>query len=252
MTSNIPAEARGLGSCTAEYTPSAGRPRQVMIVTAMLVFFGVSCIALSVSAAISRSDNGMLLVSAFGLVFIGVGVWWYVNNRRQRDLRVLVFPEGLSYTNRGRTEIIRWDDVKAAWQDITEDTDTGTIIHVYTVDCNDGRKYVFKDTLVDVEELGNAIQRESARRMLPRVLEAYDAGQTIPFGKLSISQAGITQGKETLPWEQVKRVRPSHGLITIEEQGKRLKWASVRALEVPNILVFLTVVNQVVGVNKEG
>jgi len=219
--------------------------------TILFLFFGASCIALGIFAAVSRSDAGMLCVSAFGLVFIGIGVWWYVSNKRQRDLRVLVFPQGLSYTNRGQTEIIRWDEVDTVWQDITRNTDTGVTTHVYTVERSDGARFTFKDTLVDVGELGHTIQQESTRCILPRVIEAYNAGETIPFGKISISKDGITKGKETLPWDQIEGVRLSQGVISIEKEGKWLKWSSFRASETPNIFVLAAVVDQVVGINKE-
>ena len=252
MSSDIPAEARELGTYTAEYTPSAGRPRQVSTVTTILIFFGAVCVVLGIYWAVPRSDGGMLCVSTFGLIFVGVGVCWYMSNKRQRDMRVLVFPDGLSYTNRGKTEIIRWDVVEAVWQDITEDTTHNVVIHVYTVQCNDGRKFVFKDTLADVDELGRTIQEEVTRRALPRVLEAYNADQTIPFGKLSISNAGMTKGQETLPWDQIERVWLSQGELIVEKVGKRLRWSSFRVLEMPNLFVLLAIVNQIVGINREG
>jgi hypothetical protein len=118
------------------------------------------------------------------------------------------------------------------------------------VQCNDGRKFVFKDTLADVEDLGRTIQEEVTRRALPRVLEAYNTGQTIPFGKLSISHAGITKGQETLPWDHVERVWLSQGELIVEKVGQRLRWSSFRVLEIPNLFVLLAIVNQIVGINR--
>jgi hypothetical protein len=43
---------------------------------------------------------------------------------------------------------------------------------------------------------------------------ATTSGEAVPFGKLSISQAGISKGEETLPWDQVESAKVERGFIT--------------------------------------
>lgn len=255
MASNIPAEAKGLGTPTAEYTRNTGRLLLVLILSAYL------------SGAFICSALAMARENAWFLFLVIPGplcMWWFVSSLRKRDLRVLVFPEGLSYTKQAKTEIFRWDDVASVWQDVTRYHGAYTSTkRVYTVHTNDDREYTFKDSISNVESLGNTIQQECACRILPRLQEAYNAGHTISFGKLSISKAGIAKGRKTLPWDQVSGVEIDRGSVnvhikkdayTISElilsAGKGPKWSSVAVAKMPNVVVFTAIVNQIVGSNE--
>ena len=92
------------------------------------------------------------------------------------------------------------------------------------------------------------IQAEAFKHLMPRAIESYSAGGTLHFGKLSINQAGIDNGKEVVPWAQVKSVQVSNGFIVIKKDGKWLNWANVAVAQTPNFFVFLALVDQNVGV----
>lgn len=249
MASNVPAEAQPLGTPVAEYTPGPRSQKANLIGSVVLIVFGLGGILLGIYLA-SLYGSGQLCFSVAGLISCLLGVLWFVLSKRQSDLRVLVFPEGLSYTKRGKTDIIRWDDVATVKQNITRHQQGGTT-HVYTVQLTDGRKHTFSDGLAGVQNLGNTIQQEVTRRILPRAVEAYGAGETIPFGKVSISKDGITRGKETLSWDQIKGVKLDRGVISIKKEAKWLRWSSVRVAETPNVFVLLAIVDRIVGINKE-
>ncbi len=246
MASDIPVEAQALGTPTAEHLPSAARQRGNRISGIVLIVIGLGGVLVGILLSTATDDSFMLCFSAAGLIGALLGVLLLVASRRQ-DQRVLVFPEGLSYTKRGKTNIIRWDDVASFSYNVTRQRRAGTT-HVYTVRLTDERKYVFSDALANIVGLGNTIREETTRRILPRVLEAYNADETISFGKLSISKAGITKGKQTLPWDQVKGVKVERGFVSIQKEGKRPRWASVGVAETPNVFVFLALAEQIVGV----
>jgi len=240
MASNIPAEANDLGIPTAEYTRNIIRQALSLVVSAILTIMGVATILHALSAALSGGSDA-LLFSGLGLVYALPGALWFISTIRKRGLRVLVFPEGLFLTKGGKTEIIRWDDVEVVRQTIRKSQYTFTV-HSCTVQLHDGSKYTFNNALRNVDQLISTIQQESTHRILSRVSEAYDAGQTIPFGKLSVSKAGISKGNNTLPWDQVKGVTVNNGVVTIKKQASLFKWASVTVAETPNFYVFAYVV----------
>jgi hypothetical protein len=167
-------------------------------------------------------------------------------------LRAVVFEEGLAYTQNNVTELVRWDDVTAFWYDVTHVQQSGrtaSTSHVYTVERNDGKKLIFKDTLGNIVKLGETIRDETTRRLLPRAVQALQAGETISFGKIAISKEGISQGKDTVPWDQIENIRLNRGIVAITWKDKRLKWSSIRVRETPNVFVLLAIVNQVVGLD---
>jgi hypothetical protein len=175
-----------------------------------------------------------------------------VDNKRKQGMQLLVFPEGLAETKQEQTSLIRWDDISHSWQSVTKHYRNGInsgTTHLYTIQTKDGQQYKFNDTYKNVEALGNLIQDEVARRIFPVVAQAYNAGQTVNFGQLNISKAGINNGKETIAWDEVKDVKLQSGIVTIKKEGKWLNWKNVTVAQTPNIFVFLGMVNQIVGVN---
>jgi hypothetical protein len=240
MTSNISAEAHGLGAPTAEYTLDAGRQVLNLLASLVVTMIGVGAMGGGLSAGLSGGGD-VLLFLFIGLVYVLPGLWWFISTLRKRGLRVLVFPEGLAYVRRGKAVVIRWDDVAIVRQAITRVQYTFTV-RKCTVQLHDGSKYTFNNALRNVGQLITSIQQETTPRILERVSEAYEAGQSIPFGKLSVSQAGISRGNKTLPWDQVKSVTVDQGVITIKKQGGLLKWASANVAETPNFFVFASLV----------
>jgi len=240
MASNVDSGANGLGTPMAKHTRNVGRHALGLIVSGMIIAIGVAMVfGGGATAASGEGDAAIFLI--MGLIYGVPGALWFISILRKRGLRVLVFPEGLAYTRRSRTEIIRWDEVAAVWQGITRVQYTFTV-RSCKVQLDDGRKYTFNNALRNVTELIATIQQEVTPRILARASDAYDAGETIPFGKLGVSKAGISRGKQTLPWDQVKRVTVDKGVITVRKQGSLLKWASVPVAEMPNFFVFASLV----------
>jgi hypothetical protein len=85
----------------------------------------------------------------------------------------------------------------------------------------------------------------AANATLPRAIAAYQSGATQTFGKFSVSHAGISNGKETLPWNEVKSVLFSNGFVFVMKEGKMLRWAAARIAKTPNIYVLSALVSYI-------
>lgn len=236
MASNIPAEAQVLGTPTAEYTRSAGRQALNYVLSSILVIGGVAMLLGGLASSLSGSGADAPFI-VLGLLWALPGGWWFISALRKRDLRILVFPEGLSYTRSGKTAVIRWDDVEAVWQAVRKVQYTFTV-HTCTLRLKDGSRYTFNNALRQVDRLIQTIQQRVTPRILARAREACDAGQTVPFGKLSVSQAGIYRGSALLPWDQVGSIRVNEGIATVKKEGSLFKWTSVPVAEIPNFFAF--------------
>ena len=247
MTEQLPAEAYGLGGTpVAEYK---GRGSIPVVMVGLAVFWGLVGVGLVIGGLLaSRSDTSLLCLVPPGLACVGIAVWAVTQWLRKRNLRVLVFPDGLAYVRGRKTDVFRWDGVESVWQSFQKARPTArAVYHFYTLRDADGRKAVFKDDLVGIKALGDTIQQEVSARLLPRAVEAFEAGEVIHFGKLGVSKQGLSNGRETVPWEQVEEVKVERGVIVVRKAGQWLRWANVTVGGTPNVFVFLALVERITG-----
>ena len=257
MATQLSMEVATAGAPVAEYTINPKRQWLGLIVSGFfLANFGCGAVAML------TSPGGFASAIFFLPLAVLCGLW-FRNILRNRDLRVSVLPDGLATTQHGETTSFRWADVTDVSQSIVKQYVNGAYMgthHVYTVQLADHRKHTFNDAIRNVEELGNIIQREAGRHILLRVTQSYEAGQTVPFGPLSLSQSGLARGNNALAWNQVACVDFDKGQIIIYmkkdnytitdlilSKGKGKKWAVIPIARVPNALVFAAFVNDIVS-----
>ena len=247
MIQPMPPEAYQLGTPLATYAPKPNRSRTTKITGAVLAAIGV----IMIFADMAQYHPVGLFV--LGGLLLAAGLWVAYTGFAEEGLQVQVFPDGLTYTKRGATEVLRWDDIAEVLQQVTKRYVNGAYVgttHIYTLRRPGKPDLQLNDTLVNVEALGNTAQQEIYRRRLPQALAAYNAGAIVPFGKLSISQAGLSNGKETIAWSEIKGVKLDKGIISVSKQGKWLNWSTATVAQTPNIFVFTALVDSIVGINK--
>ena len=196
-------------------------------------------------SAVDTSGSFWVFV-IFGLVLLALGITSLISLFQNFDMRVVVCEHGLVRTKKGQTEVVRWEHVNAFWQSVTKRYTNGIYTgttHLYTLRRTDGVVFKFNDTINKVEALGNTIQREVTRVLLPRFIYAYNAGSTVTFGPLSINQQGISNSKEMLPWSQVKDLQVRRGMVSVKKEGKWLNWSNVGVAQIPNFYVFMSLLD---------
>ncbi len=231
-----------LGTPQAEY--KVGFKKSTLILAIVL---GVALGGGFGAAAVSSSDAKPIL-AILSLIFTIMALYYVFMPVIYRSWRAYICSEGLLSVRGSKIEAFRWDQIEAMWQSVTRHYTNGIYTgttHVYTVRSKDGRQVVFNDRFANVEQLGNTISRQVTNRLLPQVIHAYQAGNTITFGPLSISKQGVSNGKELLPWSQIKEMGVNRGVVTVKKEGKWLSWSSVMASKVPNLFVFMALVNYV-------
>jgi hypothetical protein len=251
-------KGRKLGPAIATFVGSSGHLAMQVFGLSLLLLFGLFLLILAIGAFVGGPGVSLgervligLLLTPLGLGVIGLTVWLFRRQLQEWKQRVLLSTNGFAIIRGNRKTVYVWDDILTQYQKITDhyvnDVHTGTT-HVYTMECADGGKLVFKDSLKNVKRLGEAIADEIMRRELPRALEDYDAGRVVNFGKLSVSKKGLTYGDSFLPWKEVQGVQIADGYISVSKKGKWLNWCSIGAPSVPNLFVFLALVDEIVGV----
>jgi hypothetical protein len=117
--------------------------------------------------------------------------------------------------------------------------------HFYTIERFDGRCIAFDDRIKKVEKLGNLLGEQITNAMWPHALASYNAGNVIPFGPLSVSQQGVSNGRELLPWTAIKEIKFDGIEVKVHQKGKLLNWSKVPVGNIPNSFLFLALTRSV-------
>ncbi len=216
-------------------------------VFALLGSYGL--IALLASGARSAKGNPL----ALPVIALGVGIAFIVIGSIQARWSVQVFEQGFSYVKGSATRVILWDDITSVQQQIVRQRVYFIPIatfYTYTIRTSKGENIKLTNSIGKVAQLGALIQSETFKRLMPRAIETYSGGGTLQYGKLSMNQAGISNGKETVPWALVKGVQISNGFIAVKKEGKWLTWANVAVAKTPNFFIFLALVDRIIGVKS--
>lgn len=237
-----------LGNLVAEYRPWLRR-RSMLLTGACLLVGGVFLLILG-GRSLDASGPIVILCAVVLIAFAFLRPARYFFSTRH--LRVYVGTKGLVRVKKNQTEAVHWEQVEAFWQNVTRITyrvygvpTNRVTAHKYTIRQADGTRMIFKDTLLDVENLGNTVAQETARLLLPRAIDTYNSGAPVVFGPLSVSKQGITKGKEHLPWDHFAGFQVENGTVKFRQQGKRGAWASVEVSTLPNFLVFVNLLSRV-------
>jgi hypothetical protein len=185
--------------------------------------------------------GGILLLVTGGAIFNAL-----------REYQVDIREQGFVYSTVFETVNVPWSDVTTVWQAVRARQRNGpTTSATYTVLLKNKKKLVLdNERFKNAEGLGNTIQREVTRRLMPKYIGIMRAGGTAEFGRLSINKQGISNGVELIPWPQVKGVQVNNGIININIEGKWLAWSSIMTHEIPNLFIFLEMIDQAVGISN--
>jgi hypothetical protein len=194
--------------------------------------------------------QSMLLVS---IIFLVIGIAFMAIGYFQSRQHIQVFDQGFTYIKASAVQIVRWDAIESirhqAVRVRVNFIPIGTA-HTYTITTTQGETIKLTGSIGKVAKLGALIEAEAFKYLMPRAIETYKAGGTLQFGKLSVSQLGIGNGKEIVPWAQIKSVQMNNGWISVKKQGKWLNWANAAVAQTPNVFVFLALVDSIVGLKR--
>jgi len=249
MTENYVIAQAGLpGGSTTEYRGSKGVLCVAVITGLAIALVGVIPFLLNYDEA---GPTERAISWGIGLLILGVAVLVLRKAVRDYGRRVVIGPEGLVYTVGDRGETVRWDEVEAVYQRVTKRYIHGIYLGTtrrYIVHYDGDRRLTFDGKLADVDGLGARIQHEVTSRLLPRARASYDAGASLAFGALGVSRHGLSNGRETVAWNDIQSVRLDQGMLTVRKRGKWRNWSRIPVAKTPNVWVFLALVDDTIGV----
>ena len=208
------------------------------------------------SAAMRVAGFVILLVPI--LLFIAAGVGLVVLGRRLRPRTVLVCRDGLAAVSGRSADVCRWNEVHGVYQRImrTRVVDRWgqlmriKIDYLYTLERESGRKLLFKNsTSAKILQLGNTIQREVTRRLLPLAFKAVvEERRVLSFGPFGVGFDGLRHADETLLWDDVGFLSLRGGVVRVRTRHDLAQvWAAAPVPQIANLHVFLNIVENLSG-----
>ena len=241
-----------LGTHRATYKPPTTASQIILWSIFFLLFLGIALWAMIETVGVYFYHIPWLIVLGGAIVFVIIALHVYrirnvIQNRTQS---VFVYDDGLINVWHTSLQVIYWQRVQAVWHKVTEiRLQQGSIYaHVYTVSCTDGTKLKFyENTVRNMLQLGKLIEEETAHYLFPAILNAYQVGQPVVFGSLTMTREGLSYRSKMLLWGEVKSIKIENWAIVLRKQGKRSDWASVKLGVVPNVEVFKRLVRHVIA-----
>jgi len=118
----------------------------------------------------------------------------------------------------------------------------------YELTKQNGQRIVFvDDNFESVEAIMNAIKPHAAHTLLPALQRAYDAGQRVTFGPVTVSKQAIHCGGREIAWGSVSNVAVKDGRLVVTPKDGTSP-VKVRASRIPNI----EQLGAVIGVDPNG
>ncbi|MBO0780124.1 MAG: hypothetical protein J2P37_14970 [Ktedonobacteraceae bacterium] len=191
---------------------------------------------------------GFILVLAMGILLLILSILTWLLPLFYRSWHIYVCSNGFLFMHGQQIEVSRWDQIEAIWQRMKIDHRNGTntiTSYKYTIRRQDGAQIVLTSRFRNIARFGQRLRQEVTNCLLPRAIDEYNAGQTLTFGPLSINSAGISNGKNLLPWQQIKSVDEKDSTLWIKKAGKWLDWANIQIAKIPNFCVFMALVRHV-------
>lgn len=228
----------GLGELLAVYKPKYSNPLLIIGLT-------LAGIIVDIVATVVIYMLGWIVFYLYIIPFLILA--WGIYTLASCNLRVYIFTNGFINARGRQGEVIRWDQVQAIWQKITRNSSYrgNSLIYVYTVQRNDGKIFKQGSPLQQSDDMGQRMMREVTKVHLPLAKAAYSAGQRLSFGPIQVDMQGLSNGKETVAWPQIGRLALSNGNVTVEQRGHQYQWSPVKAADVPNLSVLISLVNSI-------
>jgi len=89
------------------------------------------------------------------------------------------------------------------------------------------------------EGLKKTIKKQVYNRIRPKLLNAFKAGQRIPFGDISISKEMLFLPKQEIPWDYVEAISVEKGILNIALSTQKEMDIPIRKLQNLEILIHI-------------
>jgi len=186
-------------------------------------------------------------VSILGLFFVLLGAAATYSVFRQRNRRVHLHEHGIVEERGDRRIEVLWDEVEtlvSARQRVTQAV--GLVTHhieTHQLKTGTGKKLTVDHLLADIASLGEEVELNVSRCLLPKIQARLARGESVPFSPLTVTDQCIARGQKLLLWEQVAGAETALGEVRIFRHGEAAAWVKVPYGSLTNAQVLLTLIS---------
>jgi hypothetical protein len=223
-------------------------PNKILVAVFALIALAAFWGAWSSVSSNSPDKSAETFAAVFYLVVAAVlaaSAFWM--SRR----RVVLYPEGLSYSSFFGEKNIRWDDLLHFYYRATKRSinfiPIGTYYWFRLVDTH-GQSIRFGSGLAETSALANRLLELTQGPLLRRIASQFDSGTDVDFGRIRVNrQSGVVVKKswgrlKRIPWNEVHSFAIKRGHFYIWRVGE--KRATGPAIsDVPNAFALLGLLN---------
>lgn len=171
-----------------------------------------------------------------------------------------LYPEGIEQTRRGRTIELRWDDVDEVWfqaikiqaggvaglalsalldrkrqGDPLNERDTSITVRLHG---RNGEKLTINSNDQGIVKGYETVLAHVNPRLLAEAKRRVEQGDTVTFGKISVSLRGIASGrKDPIAFHEIEKLEIAGGKLRLKKKGAWLDALSVPVKKIPNLSV---------------
>lgn len=154
----------------------------------------------------------------------------------RRKITISLYTGGFIYREGREKKVVPWSRIRLVQRQVSLLRKKQRCF--YTVKLHNTDTLVSLPMIVaDVELLGNAIEKEMVKQLLPEVLAEYQAGKNIVFPGLCITQQYVCNSEEKLYWSQLSEIRVNKEQLIIKEKESLHNWLAVSVSQIPNLCV---------------
>lgn len=171
--------------------------------------------------------------------------------RATRDTWIEIGEGGFRLSRAGVLITARWEEVESLWErnryvpwrrHALRQTFHLTLVSGQTVRID----HIFDQ----MRELGVHLQRLTTTALLPGALATYERGEPVHFGRIGVTQWGISNGQQRLLWRDLRYIGFERGILTVirsdrQRPWERPLWERVSMAQIPNIYLLTTLINKV-------
>jgi len=182
---------------------------------------------------------------SYGINRINVAINNIGANMLYQNPRGYLCSHGVMFIQGKQVQAIRWDQIRTVQKIFT---DTSNVLQQYILSSSgDEEPLVLDRVLPGFKILGVHIEREVNRRLLPKAIAAYKAGQTFNFGAINVTPQGLSleEVQKELPWEKLGDINEYRGDLIIKEKGTLSTWENIEVSTIFNLYVLLRLIRQI-------
>jgi hypothetical protein len=212
---------------------------RLLWLTALFLFLPV----LFIISGIVSFDHDLFLLFPFVVIPLGIFIYRVILLLTNLDLEILVFNDGFTYSNRGKTRKYSWKEIDKIW---TTKYRLISIIYINYIRVKildtSGNILIVDRTLQKVDKFEALLQEQIARDIFPQAITMLQQGMSLEFGGITLTKDDIKNSHETILWSELGDLQIWQGTIRLWKKGKRAISILASIPSIPNFTLLMSLI----------